>query len=85
MANVPENVILNSEIPSKIRASALSVNSLILQLGGLTGSLINSFIINYISIPALWMIAAGVILITVLIISKHFIFSRNREIQQDYN
>lgn len=85
MSNVPENVILNSEIPSKIRASALSVSSLILQLGGLTGSFINSFIINYISIPALWMIAAGVIFITILLISKHFIFSRNREIQQDYN
>ncbi|WP_019228260.1 MFS transporter [Sedimentibacter sp. B4] len=81
MSNVPENVILNSEIPSKIRASVLSVNSLVLQLGGLTGSLINSFIINYISIPALWMIAAGVILITILIISKHFIFNKNNEIQ----
>lgn len=81
MSNVPENVILNSEIPSKIRASVLSVNSLVLQLGGLAGSLINSFIINYISIPALWMIAAGVILITILIISKHFIFNKNNEIQ----
>jgi MFS family permease len=85
MANVPENVILNSEIPSKIRASALSVNSLILQLGGLTGSLINSFIINYISIPVLWMIAAGVVFITILLISKQFIFIKNKEIQQDCN
>ncbi len=70
MSNIPENVILNSEIPGNIRASVLSVNSLVLQMGGLTGSLINSFIINYISIPVLWMIAAGVILFAVLIISN---------------
>lgn len=83
MSNVPENVILNSEIPSKIRASVLSVNSLVLQLGGLTGSFINSFIINYISIPVLWMIAAGVIFITVLIISKHFLINKQIEMQED--
>jgi MFS family permease len=85
MSNVPENVILNSEIPSEIRASSLSVNSLIIQLGGLIGSFINSFIINYISIQTLWIIAACVIFITILIISKHFIFNRQKEIQQDYN
>ncbi len=85
MSNVPENVILNSEIPSEIRASVLSVNSLILQLGGLTGSFINSIIINFISIPVLWMIAAGVIFITILIISKYFIFIRHREIQRDHD
>lgn len=74
MSNIPENVILNSETPSEIRASVLSLYSLILQLGGLTGSFINSFIINYLSIPKLWMIAAGVMFITILLISKHFIF-----------
>ncbi|KAF5049805.1 hypothetical protein SDC9_93488 [bioreactor metagenome] len=84
MSNIPENVILNSEIPGNIRASVLSVNSLVLQMGGLTGSLINSFIINYISIPVLWMIAAGVIFITILIISKNFIFDRHREVQNRY-
>jgi MFS family permease len=84
MSNIPENVILNSEIPGNIRASVLSVNSLVLQMGGLTGSLINSFIINYISIPVLWMIAAGVILFAVLIISKYFILDRHREVQNRY-
>lgn len=74
MSNVPESVILNSEIPGEIRASVLSLNSLILQLGGLTGSFVNSIIINFISIPTLWIIAAGVIFITILLISKHFMF-----------
>jgi len=85
MSNVPENVILNSEIPSEIRASVLSLNSLILQLGGLTGSFINSIIINYISIPILWIIAAVVIFISILLISKYFIFNKHREIQDDCN
>lgn len=85
MSNVPENVILNSEIPGEIRASALSLNSLIIQLGGLAGSFINSIIINFISIPVLWMISAGVIFVTTLLISKHFIFTGHREIQDDYN
>lgn len=82
MSNVPENVILNSEIQSEVRASVLSVSSLMLQLGGLTGSFLSSFIINYVSIPKLWMIAASVIFITVLIISKQFIFDRRKEYMQ---
>jgi len=85
MSNVPENVILNIEIPSDIRASVLSLNSLILQLGGLIGSFISSIIINYISIPMLWIIAAVVIFISILLISKYFIFNKHREIQDDCN
>ena len=70
MANIPEGIIINGEIPNEIRASVLSVYSLVLQVGALTGSFINSIIINYISIPMLWLIAAGIILITLLIIFK---------------
>lgn len=67
MSNVPEAVILNGEVPNTVRASVLSVNSLILQSGGLAGSLVNSIVINYISIPKLWLIAAGAILISAII------------------
>jgi len=70
MANIPEGVIINGEVPNEIRASVLSVYSLVLQIGALTGSFINSIIINYISIPMLWLIAAVIILITLLIIFK---------------
>ncbi len=72
MANIPEGVILNNEIPNEIRASVLSVNSLMLQIGGLLGSLLYSFIINYIAIPHIWMIAACVVFVTVAIIYKNF-------------
>ncbi|MGB4439535.1 MAG: MFS transporter [Sedimentibacter sp.] len=73
MSNVPEGAILNGEIPNEIRASVLSVNSLILQVGGLSGSLLYSIIINYISIPHIWMIAACVVLVTVAITFKKFL------------
>lgn len=77
MASIPEGVILNSEIPNEIRASVLSVNSLIMQIGGLTGSLLYSILINYISIPKIWMIAASVVLITVAIIAKKLLIKRS--------
>lgn len=70
MATIPEGVILNGEIPNEVRASVLSVNSLVLQIGGLSGSFLYSILINYISIPKIWMVASGVVMLTVLIISK---------------
>lgn len=70
MANIPESVIINGEIPNEIRASVLSTRSLTFQFGALSGSLINSIIINYISIPTLWIIAATFILVTLLIIFR---------------
>ncbi len=73
MASVPEGAILNGEVPNEIRASVLSVYSFIFQIGGLTGSLLYSIIINYVSIPSIWAIAACIILITVLITAKRFL------------
>ncbi len=70
MASIPEGVILNGEIPNEVRASVLSVNSLVMQIGGLSGSFLYSILINYISIPQIWMLAAGIVILTVLIISK---------------
>lgn len=79
MASIPEGVILNGEIPNDIRASVLSVNSLAMQIGGLTGSLVYSILINYISIPEIWMAAASVVLITIAIISKKFLINASVE------
>lgn len=70
MANIPEGVILNTEVPNEIRASVLSVNSLILQAGGLIGSVVNSLIINYTSIPVVWIISSGVIILSILLTFK---------------
>ena len=67
LANIPEGVIINGEIPNEIRASVLSIYSLILQIGALSGSFINSILINHIAIPVLWIIASCIILLTCLI------------------
>ncbi len=79
MATIPEGVILNSETPNQIRASVLSVKSFTMQIGGLSGSLLYSILINYISIPAIWMIAAIIILVTIAIIAKKFIVAEKTE------
>lgn len=73
MATIPEGVILNSETPNEIRASVLSVKSFTMQIGGLSGSFLYSILIKFISIPAIWMLAALIILLTVAIIAKKFI------------
>lgn len=78
MANIPESVILNSEIPNEARASILSVNSLILQIGMLVGSFVNSLIIDYSTIPILWFIAAGVIMVSILTIYEKLTFEHSK-------
>ncbi|NYB73615.1 MFS transporter [Sedimentibacter hydroxybenzoicus DSM 7310] len=73
MSNIPEGVILNGEIPNEHRASILSLNSLVLQMGVLFGSFFNSIMINYSSIPGLWFAASVVIVTTILIIYKKLV------------
>ncbi len=80
MASIPEGVILNNEIPNEIRASVLSVNSLAMQIGGLTGSLLYSILISYISIPRIWMVAAFVVLLTAAIIAKKLFVKKTAQI-----
>jgi MFS family permease len=70
MANIPESSIINREISSDVRASILSSVSLVNQLGVLIGSLINSVIVNYISIQSIWLISSLMILVSSLIIFK---------------
>lgn len=79
MVMVPEGAILNSEIPNEVRASVLSVNSLAMQIGGLSGSFLYSILINYISIPNIWIIAASVVLLTVFIIAKKLLIKSSIE------
>lgn len=73
MATIPEGMILNSETPNNIRASVLSVNSFTMQIGGLTGSVLYSMLIKFISIPSIWMLAASVVLIITILIANKFI------------
>jgi predicted MFS family arabinose efflux permease len=44
-----------------------------MQVGGLAGSMLYSILINYISIPGIWMIAASVVLIAVAVVALKFL------------
>ena len=80
MASVPEGAILNGETPNEIRASVLSVYSFMIQIGGLTGSIIYSIIINYVSISSIWKIAGFIVFITVVITFKKFLADSNNSL-----
>lgn len=72
ICNIPEGVIINSAISNESRATILSFNSLVLQIGSLLASVVTSITINYISIPILWIISSFIILIpTIVFISKN--------------
>lgn len=81
MATIPEGVILNSETPKEIRASVLSISSFTMQIGGLSGSLLYSILIRFISIPAIWMLAAFIVLIIIVLITKKFIAAERSNIR----
>jgi hypothetical protein len=51
-----------------------------MQVGGLTGSLLYSILINYISIPKIWIVAASIVLVTVAITAKKFLIKTSKEI-----
>lgn len=74
MSNLPEGIIINGEIQNDMRASILSVYSFIFQSGALLGSFINSIIINYVTIPSLWLISSGIILVTAITVYKKLIY-----------
>ena len=74
VCNIPEGVIINSEVPNKSRATILSFNSLVLQSGSLVASFVTSAIINRTSISFIWIISSLVILTTIIV----FIVSRKK-------
>jgi DHA1 family quinolone resistance protein-like MFS transporter len=78
MAGIPEGVVLNNEIPNEVRASVLSVSSLSLQIGGLTGSVLYSILINYISIPSIWIFTASIVIISVLVTAKKLLLTDHK-------
>ena len=57
-ANVPENTAFNAEAPEERRSSLLSLVSLLVQLGGVLGSLGFGALVGLIGIPWVW-VAAG--------------------------
>jgi MFS family permease len=60
MTGIPESTLLNSQIPDDKRSSLLSFNSLMMQLGGIAGSMLYSSLVNTLQISGIW-ILAGII------------------------
>jgi len=57
MMNIPEGTIMNSLIPDEKRSSLLSLSSLMMQLGGITGSVIYSMMVKSIKISGVWLLS----------------------------
>ncbi len=60
-ANVVEGVLLNSETPSSMRSSMISVSSLLMQCGAMVASLLFGWMMNFSTILEVWFVAAVMI------------------------
>lgn len=59
--NVPESSLVNKYTPNDMRASMLSLNSLVSQLGGLCASLFSSILVNRFHFSGIWL-TAGILM-----------------------
>jgi MFS family permease len=57
MIGIPETTLLNSLIPDDKRSSLLSFSSLMMQLGGIIGSVIYSLLIGMLQISGVWILS----------------------------
>ena len=57
MMNIPEGTIMNSLIPDEKRSSLLSLSSLMMQVGGIAGSVIYSMLVKSIRISGVWILS----------------------------
>jgi len=64
VSDSPHATLFNNQIPKKVRSTLLSFQSVMLQLGGLCGSLVIGYIAKAYSIPSAWTVAAVVILLS---------------------
>lgn len=71
MTNSPWGTIYNNEIPTEQRSTMLSFESLVLQGGGLIGSVFLGFVADGAGIPAAWAIAGAVVALSSLLM-LHF-------------
>jgi len=67
MTNSPYGTLYNEEVPAEQRSTMLSFQSLVLQGGGLMGSVLLGFVADAGGIPAAWAIAGAVIALSSLL------------------
>jgi MFS family permease len=76
ISQIPEQTLLNREIPSRMRASLLSVSSFSLQIGGLVSSLFAAIWLHNgkWGIPSLWLIAVILTIISIAPFIKVYLY-----------
>jgi MFS family permease len=57
----PHAAIYNAQAPSEVRATLLSLQSLVMQLGAMTGSLVLGFVAQATSISTAWIVGGAVV------------------------
>jgi MFS family permease len=67
MLNIPEGTLINTLIPDDKRSSLLSLSSLALQLGGISGSVLYSILLRHLGISHIWLISGTVFALSSLL------------------
>ena len=67
MLTIPEGTLINTLIPDDKRSSLLSLSSLALQVGGVSGSVLYSILLRYLDIPGIWLMAGTIFALSSLI------------------
>jgi MFS family permease len=67
MMNIPEGTLLNTLIPDENRSSLLSLASLMMQMGGITGSLTFSALVGTMKIGGVWGLSGVVFVLSGLL------------------
>lgn len=77
MMNIPESTILNTIIPDDKRSSLLSLSSLVMQLGGIIGSVMYSMLVKGMGISGVWILSGIVFAFSGLFYSGLRLAGRN--------
>ena len=84
--NTTETILINSMTPDSMRASILSMNSLVLQIGSFCASIFSSFAILKIQYSGLWCAAAillgGCAIIVTFIIEIKLKMEKSEKVMQ---
>lgn len=77
--NSPQSALLNQEIPAERRSAMLSVQSLAGYAGSILGSAVLGYVAETVSISAAWIIAGGVLLVSLLLYARIYIQKRHEQ------
>lgn len=86
MRNVVENTLLHQLIPSKLRASFLSLTSFVLQIGFFIASVISNIFVSVLHFSGLWILAGILMLLfTIIMIGISFLLSHRKTVESHLN